>query len=402
MASIEKRFGGGKPVWRAHYRTPAGMQRNKTFTRKVDAERFLAGIESSKNAGSFVDPALARVTLADWARTWMDGQAHLSATTSERYAGVIRKHIEPTWASVPLSKVSHADVQAWVTELSRTQSPASVRKIHRVLSLILDMAVKDGRLARNVAAKINLPRPVKAEQRYLTHSQVEDLAHATGYPADANKHSNLDTRTNEMYRLVVLFLAYTGVRFGEMAALKAKRLDLRRGRAVIAESVTPVQGKGLVWGPPKSHRRREVAIPSFLHRGPGRPRRGQGARRPGVRRHPQRPATPSLDVPHRLQRRSRHDRDSRPAPARAAPHRRQPRHRQRCRRQGRPDDARSRLGRHDARHLRTPLRGPPRRGRRRDGRSTRRRARKASQRRGIRCQRSLLPLPNCCQTAPSP
>jgi hypothetical protein len=49
-----------------------------------------------------------------------------------------------------------------------------------------------------------------------------------------------------------------------MAALKVKRLDPQRGRAVIAESVTPVQGRGLVWGPPKSHRRREVAIPSFL------------------------------------------------------------------------------------------------------------------------------------------
>ncbi len=67
-----------------------------------------------------------------------------------------------------------------------------------------------------------------------------------------------------MYRLVVLFLAYTGVRFGEMAALKVKRVDLTRRRAVIAESVTPVQGKGLVWGTPKSHQRREVSIPSFL------------------------------------------------------------------------------------------------------------------------------------------
>jgi len=38
-----------------------------------------------------------------------------------------------------------------------------------------------------------------------------------------------------------------------MAALKVKRFDLTRRRAVIAESVTPVQGKGLVWGTPKSH-----------------------------------------------------------------------------------------------------------------------------------------------------
>jgi integrase len=56
-----------------------------------------------------------------------------------------------------------------------------------------------------------------------------------------------DTRANEMYRVVVLFLAYTGVRLGEVAALEVRR------RAVIAESVTPVQGKGLVWGTPKTH-----------------------------------------------------------------------------------------------------------------------------------------------------
>ena len=62
----------------------------------------------------------------------------------------------------------------------------------------------------------------------------------------------------------MLFLAYTGVRFGEMAALRVGRLDLAASRAVIAESVTPVQGQGLVWGTPKTHQRREVPIPRFL------------------------------------------------------------------------------------------------------------------------------------------
>ena len=47
-----------------------------------------------------------------------------------------------------LANVSHGDVQAWVTELAKDHSPASVQKIHRVLSLVLDMAVKDGRLTR--------------------------------------------------------------------------------------------------------------------------------------------------------------------------------------------------------------------------------------------------------------
>ena len=42
------------------------------------------------------------------------------------------------------------------------------------------------------------------------------------------------------------------------------RLDLTRRRATIAESVTVVQGQGLVWGTPKSHERRQVPIPRFL------------------------------------------------------------------------------------------------------------------------------------------
>lgn len=360
MASIEKRpRGNGRPGWRARYRTPSGQQRTKTFDRKVDAERFLANVESAKTAGSFADPALARITVGEWAETWLHGQTHLKPTTYDRYQGAIRKHIEPTWGDVRLSKVTHGDVQAWVTDLTRTQSPASVRKIHRVLSLMLDMAVEDGRLARNVAVKVKLPRPVKHEHRYLTHTQVDDLAQACGYPADASKHAGFDTRANESYRLVVLFLAYTGARFGEMAALKVKRLDLARGRATIAESVTPVQGKGLVWGTPKSHERREVPIPSFLtddlaaHIADlgaddlvfGGIRNGQPLRTSTFRTAFS-AAAKAIGIP-----------DLHPH---EASQRRVAGHRERGRRQGRSEDARPRLSDDDARHLRAPLRGPPR------------------------------------------
>ena len=264
MAGIEKRTRDGHVVWRAHYRTPAGTQRNKTFTRKIDAERFLATVENAKNTGTFVDPALSRITVGEWAQRWLSGQTQLKPTTRERYEGVVRKYIQPTWSHIRLSAVSHADVQAWVTSLTITQSPSSVRKIYRVLSLMFDMAVKDGRLSRNVAAQINLPRPVKHERRYLTHAPVDALADACGYPVEVSKHRALDEHTNEMYRLVVLFLAYTGVRFGEMAALRVRRVDLFKRRAVIAESVTPVQGQGMVWGTTKTHQRREVPIPRSL------------------------------------------------------------------------------------------------------------------------------------------
>jgi integrase len=81
----------------------------------------------------------------------------------------------------------------------------------------------------------------------LTHEQVAELAEACGEP----------------YWLMVNFLAYTGLRWGEMAALRVRRVDFLRRRAVIAESVTPVNGV-MVWGDTKRHERREVPLPPFL------------------------------------------------------------------------------------------------------------------------------------------
>ncbi len=186
-------------------------------------------------------------TVGELARTWLAGKVDLKPSTAERYAGIVREHIEPRWGAVRLADVEHSSVQTWVGELTATRSASTVRKVHGVLSLILASAVRDGRLARNPSAGISLPRVVTTEHVYLTHEQVDDLADACGE-----------------YRLVLLFLAYTGVRFGELAALRVGRLDLMRRRATIAESVTEVGGRGLVWGTPKGHERRDVPIHRFL------------------------------------------------------------------------------------------------------------------------------------------
>jgi integrase len=232
--------------WYTRYRDPAGRQRTKTFDRKIDAERYLTTVESSKLTGSNINPAAARLTVGVWARRWLDGQAHLKPSTRERYAGILRAHIQPQWGTTRLADVSHSAVQAWISELATQRSAATTRKVHRVLALVLAAAVKDDRLVRNPAAGISLPRVNAKERMYLSHEEVHQLADACG-----------------PYRLVVLFLGYTGVRFGEMAALRVGRLDLMRRRALIAESVTLVRGVQ-TWGTPKGHERREVPIPRFL------------------------------------------------------------------------------------------------------------------------------------------
>src|SRR5688572_7332576 len=58
-------------------------------------------------------------------------------------------------------------------------------------------------------------------------------------------------------------LAFCGLRWGEVAALRVKRVDLFRRRLTVAESVTEVSGR-LAWGTPKSHQARSVPIPRSL------------------------------------------------------------------------------------------------------------------------------------------
>jgi len=83
----------------------------------------------------------------------------------------------PTWEKVPLSKVTFADVGGWAQELSASHlSAASVRQAHRVFSLLLDHAVHDGRLARNTAKGVRLPRVSPAHMVFLTEPLTELMA----------------------------------------------------------------------------------------------------------------------------------------------------------------------------------------------------------------------------------
>ena len=117
---------------------------------------------------------------------------------------------------------------------------------------------------RNPATGVQLPRIEVAHHRYLTHRQVHQLSALTAEPyGTGSRVSHAAREAARRYGLVVLFLSYTGVRFGEMAALRVGRLDFERRRALIAESVTLVRGVQ-VWGTPKGHEMREVPIPRFL------------------------------------------------------------------------------------------------------------------------------------------
>lgn len=65
------------------------------------------------------------------------------------------------------------------------------------------------------------------------------------------------------YRALVLVAGYTGLRAGEIGALRVPRLDLLRGTLAVQESLAEVKGK-LDFGATKTHANRTVRLPRFL------------------------------------------------------------------------------------------------------------------------------------------
>ncbi len=245
MGNVAKRRNGR---WRARYRDPSGRQRSRDFTRKIDAQRWLASMDVAMGRGEWLDPGLGNITLGEWSQGWLARQSQLKPSTALRYEGLLENQVLPTWRDVRLSELAHSAVADWVAGLSRAGlSPSSVRHAHRVLSLMLGSAVRDGRLPRNVAAGVRLPRVEASEKRFLSHTQIRALAAAVGEPFD----------------VVVLVLAFTGLRWGELAALRVRDVDLQRRRVHVTRSMTEIRGRA-VFGTPKNHQRRSVPLPAFL------------------------------------------------------------------------------------------------------------------------------------------
>src|SRR5690348_580577 len=221
------RIGDGTFRYRARYRDPSGRQHEQRFARKVDAQRWLDEATSALVTQTWTPPARGRVTVAEWAERWLAAQTGIKPSTHYRYGTLLHAHVLPAWGTHRLADVTHADVATWVAQMrQRGSASGTVRQAHRVLSLLLDLAVRDGRIPRNPAERVPLPRIVRGEPRFLTRGEVELLADAAGEDGD-----------------VIRLLANTGLCFGELAALGVRRVDFLRKRLTVAESATEVAGE---------------------------------------------------------------------------------------------------------------------------------------------------------------
>jgi len=236
--------------WEARYRDPGGRERSRTFSTRREARRFADRQSADVQRGEFRDPRLARLTVAYWAQLWLATTVDLKLNTRCGYESIVGRHIVPVFGTRGVAEVTRTDVACFVAELSASGTgPGTVRSIVSVLRLVFATALGAGAVTENPAVGVRLPRSGVTEMLFLEPEQVVALADAIG----------------PHYRTLVLFAAYTGLRAGEIEALRVHRVDLDPARrsGEVVESLADVRGH-LVFGPTKTHSRRVVRLPAFL------------------------------------------------------------------------------------------------------------------------------------------
>ncbi|MHB1854018.1 MAG: tyrosine-type recombinase/integrase [Acidimicrobiales bacterium] len=248
MASVRPTRHG---TYEVLYRDPAGRQRSRSFKRKADAALYAKTVDTDKARGDWADPRLARATFGQYAELWW-AAAQLRPRTTELYASILRNWVLPRFNDVPVAQIDPPTLRAWAKEITDSGRSASHRAgCINIVRLVLSTAVEAGAIKANPALRLRLPTPApKAEMRFLTPSQVEALAQEMRDPQGA---------------LLIRFAAYTGLRAGEIYALRVK--SIRGQRVTVTDSLTELHGPGreqVFLGSTKTYRNRVVSMPGPL------------------------------------------------------------------------------------------------------------------------------------------
>lgn len=255
MAYAEKKtLKGNRTVYYAVYVGPDGRRRTAgAFPSKRDAEKAADAQEKAVEGGHWVDPTQSKMTF----QTYVDEHywpttMHLEVSTRAAYRTYVDKHFLPAFGQVRMRQISPSSVQAWVNQASGgSLSARSVVKYHALLHKIFARAVIDRVVPVNPCTHTELPKVVLQPKRIITVAQFDAIL------------ANIPDR----YQMMVLLAIETGVRWGELVALRPCDIDFKTRVVTVRRTIVEVSRKNSPTGQrcfvkdyPKDDEQRHVQI----------------------------------------------------------------------------------------------------------------------------------------------
>lgn len=143
-------------------------------------------------------------------------------STSRGYDYLLRKYLMPVFGETNLAEINRQMIQGFVAQMGQNLAPKSVALAKNCLSKVLSTAVEWGYIEANSAIGVRLPSLAVQEERIaLTPEQLRQLV----------------AELEEPYKSMVLIAVLTGLRRGELFALRWGVVDFERKAIRVRESV---------------------------------------------------------------------------------------------------------------------------------------------------------------------
>ncbi len=194
-------------------------------------------------------------TLCMWMDHWMEAElrGNIKLSSWQTYRNMCRKHILPVLGEMDIAKITPGVTQAFAAQmLEKGLAASTVSGVYRLLSAALRHAVEEGRIRKNPCKRLRLDRLESPEQRVLSCREQERLRESCGC-------EDLST----------LLGLYTGMRLGEVCALKWSDIDWEHETIAVRRTAQRIArfngGTMLAVGTPKTrHSQRILPVPAFL------------------------------------------------------------------------------------------------------------------------------------------
>ncbi|MFI5558967.1 tyrosine-type recombinase/integrase [Amycolatopsis japonica] len=236
--------------WQARYPGPDGVLRPapETFETRKAAAGWLAEKQTEIDKEDWVDPDAGKVPFIAYASKWV-AERKLSETTRERYEVIVRKHFT-AFTEKKVADIKEATVRRWRSDLVNAGVGApTIAKSYRLLRAIFNTAVDEDRMVKRNPCRIKGAGDDESPERSaLNVRQVFALVDAM----------------TPRYRALLLLATFTSLRFGELAALRRRDIDLTIGEVRVRRSQAELRGGAVMKGPKSAASRRTVAIPAVV------------------------------------------------------------------------------------------------------------------------------------------
>ncbi len=236
-----------------------GRLKRRTFygkTRREISDKLANAITELQN-GRFAQATT--LTVAEWISAWLDRYAQTKRTSTwENYESLARVHIVPALGAKKLRDLRPEHLQLFYNELLRTGAvrregglaPTTVRQVHAVIHEVLEQAVREELVGRNVSDFVSPPT--------APHFEIQP---------PSVEHTARLLKVARGHRLYALFLLYlgSGMRRGEALALRWQDVDLSHGTIAVHRTLVRTNTKGLVFHEPKTRLSwRVIPIPDLV------------------------------------------------------------------------------------------------------------------------------------------